>query len=156
MSLQCCQDAVPSIHELHNLLSGNVAVITFVFLLLHPNLVCKTKMVYFGKFACFLYIDVGKGATISATCWTNVLVTIACGACHLFCGNSEIKRGKRLDCYPVHELSCLAPTGLLVTETQPLFRSFFKGKWKRSKEKFPSVYLQLSCCLCWWGLGKVL
>lgn len=73
--------------RMHNLLSGNVAVSTFVFLLLHPNLVCKTKMVYFG-------------ATVSTTCWT-VLMTSA----DLWCrGNSEVKRGKGPDSYPVHEI----------------------------------------------------
>lgn len=136
--MQCCQDAVPSIHESHNLLSGNVAVFTFVFLLLHPNLVCKTKMVYFGKLACFLYIDVGKGATISTTCWTNV---------RMWCrGNSEVNRGKCLDCYPVHELynrlSCLAPTGLLVTQRR---NHCFGHSTKESETGVKRSFLLCTC-----------
>lgn len=132
--------------RMHNLLSGNVAVSTFVFLLLHPNLVCKTKMVYFGKFACFLYIDVGKGATISTTCWT---VLMTCGAVETVRSSGERVRIAILFMNYITEIELLG-SNRLVSETETHNHCFGpspKESETGGKRSF-FLYLQLYCCLC--------
>lgn len=141
MSLQCCQGAVPSIHQWHNLLSGNVAVFTFVFLLLHPNLVCKTKMVCFGKFPCFLYICWKRGHNIN-----HMLDERPNNQCALVVPWKQVKQGKCLACYPVHELynrlSCLTPTGLLVTQRR---NHCFSHSPKESEAGVKRSFLLCTC-----------
>lgn len=75
--------------------SGNVAGFTSVFLLLHPDLVCKINIFCFEKSAHLLYFDAEKRTGLLTTRWrreiellgTNMLVSERQTHNHFFLGH---------------------------------------------------------------------